>query len=211
MGSVHTRPYSSDGELVECSKMGNVSFRAYVMAVDRVEKRLKRVTTALDAAGIRYAIIGGNAVAAWVAQADPSATRATKDVDLLVDRTDLDRISAVMTELGFQQHDLRRLVLFTDPEEPSKRAGVHLVWANEKVQPSYAVPAPSTGEAVRDADGFLVLDLPALVRMKLTSFRDIDRVHLADMLSVGLIGDALRKALPNELRERLAEVEASIE
>ena len=191
--------------------MNSVSYRAYVMAVDRVEKRIRRVTAALDAAGISYAVIGGNAVAAWVARVDPSATRATKDVDLLVERTDLDRISEVMADLRFQRHDLRRLVLFTDPEEPSKRAGVHLVWANEKVQPSYALPAPSTDETVRDADGFLVIDLPALVRMKLTSFRDIDRVHLADMISVGLIDDSLRAALPNELQTRLAQVATSIE
>ena len=38
-------------------------------------------------------------------------------------------------------------------------------------------------EAVRDPEGFLVLDLPALVRMKLTSFRDIDRVHIGDLLN----------------------------
>ena len=181
------------------------------MAVDRVEKRLRRVTAALDAASIGYAVIGGNAVAAWVARVDPSATRATKDVDLLVERADLDRITEVMDGLGFERHDLRSLVLFTDPEEPSKRAGVHLVWANEKVRPSYALPAPSTDEAVRDEEGLLILDLPALVRMKLTSFHDIDRVHIADMLSVGLIDHALRSALPDELRARLTEVEASIE
>lgn len=181
------------------------------MAVDRVEKRLRRVTAALDAADIGYAVIGGNAVAAWVARVDPSATRATKDVDLLVERADLDRITEVMDGLAFQRHDLRNLVLFTDPEEPSKRAGVHLVWANEKVRPSYALPAPSIDETVRDAEGLLVLDLPALVRMKLTSLRDIDRVHIADMISVGLIDHALRSALPNDLRARLAEVEASIE
>ncbi|MEE9211107.1 MAG: hypothetical protein V3U29_00465 [Phycisphaeraceae bacterium] len=181
------------------------------MAVDRVEKRLKRVTAALDAAGIRYAVIGGNAVAAWVAQADPSATRSTRDVVILVDRTDLDRITQVMQHLGFQRHDLRRLVLFTDPEEPSKRAGIHLVWADEKVQPSYLLPAPSVDETVRDPEGFVVLDLPALVRMKLTSFRDIDRVHIADILSVGLLDETLRKALSDELRERLVEVETSIE
>ncbi len=70
---------------------------------------------------------------------------------------------------------------------------------------------PSTDETVRDAAGLLVLDLPALVRMKLTSLRDIDRVHIADMLSVGLIDQALRRMLPDELRERLSEVEASIE
>ena len=181
------------------------------MAVDRVEKRLRRVAAALDAADIGYAVIGGNAVAAWVARVDPSATRATKDVDLLVERADLDRITEVMDELGFGRHDLLSLVLFTDPDEPSKRAGVHLVWANEKVQPSYALPAPSTDETVRDPQGPRVLDLPALVRMKLTSFRDIDRVHIADMISVGLIDHATRSALPEELQERLAEVEASVE
>ena len=181
------------------------------MAVDRVEKRLRRVTAALDAADIGYAVIGGNAVAAWVARVDPSATRATKDVDLLVERADLDRITEVMDELGFHRNGIPSMVLFMDPEEPSKRTGIHLVWANEKVRPSYALPAPSTDETVRDAEGLLVLDLPALLRMKLTSFRDIDRVHIADMLSVGLIDHNLRSALPDELRARLAEVEASIE
>ena len=46
--------------------MPQTSFRDYVMAVDRVEKRLRKVTAALDAAGVKYAVIGGNAVAAWL-------------------------------------------------------------------------------------------------------------------------------------------------
>lgn len=184
-----------------------VSFRAYVMAVDRVERRLKQVSTALDAAGIRYAVIGGNAVAAWVGRVDPSATRATKDVDLLVRREETDAITRVMASLGFTRLDMRDLVLFLDPEEPSKRSGVRLVWAGERVRPSYAVPAPSVDEAVRDPEGFLVLDLPALVRMKLTSFRDIDRVHVADLISVGLVDRAVRAALPQDLTERLLEIE----
>lgn len=181
------------------------------MAVDRVERRLRRVTAALDAAGIRYAVIGGNAVAAWIGRVDPSATRATKDVDLLAARADLDRITQVMDGLGYRREDLRSLVLFVDPDEPSRRAGVHLVWAGELVRPSYAAPAPSLDEAVRDPEGFLVLDLGALVRMKLTSFRDIDRVHIADMLRVGLIDETIKGALADELQGRLAEVEQSVE
>ncbi|XAM01039.1 nucleotidyltransferase family protein [Phycisphaeraceae bacterium D3-23] len=181
-------------------------YSSFVMAMDRVEKRLRQVSAALDEAGIPYAIVGGNAVAAWVARIDPAATRATKDVDILVRREDDPRIAEVMAGLGFRREDLRRLVLFIDPEEPSKRSGVHLVWADTLIRPSYVCPSPSTDEGVRDPEGFTILDLPALVRMKLTSFRDIDRVHIADLIEVGLVSDAVRDALPAELRARLDEI-----
>src|SRR5947199_10262120 len=95
-----------------------LSYRAFIMAMEQVERRLRKVTAALDAAGIRYAVIGGNAVALWVAKADPAATRTTKDVDLLVERGDLDRIRSAMAKLGVEFHDLRRMVLFVAPEEP---------------------------------------------------------------------------------------------
>lgn len=179
------------------------------MAMERIEKRLRRVTAALDAAHIPYAVVGGNAVAVWVAKANPAATRTTKDVDLLVSRNDIDDITAVMRGLGFDRIDLRRLILFTDPDEPDKRTGVHLVWASEKVRPSYQHPTPSLTESIRDSEGFLVLDLPALVRMKLTSLRDIDRVHISDLLSVGLIDDRIRESLPRDLSERLTQIEQS--
>jgi hypothetical protein len=188
-----------------------LSFRTYAMAVERVERRLRRVTAALDGAGIPYAVVGGNAVAAWVARADPSATRTTKDVDLLVQRGDLARVTAAFAALGFERQDLRSLVLFIDPDEPSRRSGVHLVWADERVLPSYPIPAPSVDEAERDPEGFRVLSLPALVRMKLTSYRDIDRVHIADLLSVRLIDDHVRATLPPELLERLRVIEKQIE
>jgi hypothetical protein len=181
------------------------------MAVDRVERRLRKVTAALDQAGIPYAVVGGNAVAAWVGRIDPSATRATKDVDLLVRRNDLDRVTSTMKSLGFEREDLRSLVLFIDPDEPSRRSGVHVVWADELVRPSYLEPAPSVTEAVRDPEGFLVLELTALVRMKLTSFRDIDRVHVADLLSVGLIDATVRSQLSEALRERLSQIEQSVD
>ena len=181
------------------------------MAMELVERRLRKVTAALDAASIRYAVIGGNAVALWIAKADPSATRTTKDVDLLVERSDLDRISQVMHELGFEKQELRRFVWFVDPEAPSRRSGIHLVWAGEKVLPSYAHAAPTLAETVRDPEGFWVLDLPALVGMKLTSFRDIDNVHIADLLRVNMVSQRLRGSLPPDLRRRLEDIESTLE
>ena len=79
------------------------------MAMERVEQRLLRVTGALDVAGIGYAVIGGNAVAIWVAKFNPAATRTTKDVDLLVRRDDVASITHVMAGLG--QADLLALSL----------------------------------------------------------------------------------------------------
>ncbi len=180
------------------------------MATERVQQRLRKVAAALDAAAISYAVIGGNAVAAWVGRVDPGATRATKDVDILVRRADTPRVTAAITALGFAREDLRDLVLFIDPDEPSKKSGVHLVWAAERIRPSYTVPSPDVAESERDPEGFMVLALPALVRMKLTSFRDIDRVHIADMISVGLLTDQVRTSLPAGLIERLAAIEQSM-
>lgn len=181
------------------------------MAVDRVEERLRRAAAALDEAGIKYAVIGGNAVAAWVARVDPAATRSTKDVDLLVEQSDLPRIEKVLTQAGFTREDVLGVTLFRDPDEPSVRASIHLVWAQQKVRPEYGVPAPSVDESVRDPQGFNVIDLRALVRMKLTSFRDIDRVHIADMLSVGLIDETIKTSLTSDLQQRLSTVLDSME
>lgn len=181
------------------------------MAVERVERRLRQVTAAFDGAGIPYAVIGGNAVAAWIARVDPSATRATKNVDLLVERGDLDRITKVMTLLGFVREDLRALVLFNDSEEPSRRAGVHLVWAGQRVRPSYSSPAPSVSESTTDPQGFAVVNLSALVGMKLTSFRRIDQVHIEDLIRVGLVDDEIESSLSRDLRARLDEVRRTMD
>ena len=44
-------------------------------ALEKVRDRLLRSTASLEAAGVPYAVIGGNAVMAWVEQADEAAVR----------------------------------------------------------------------------------------------------------------------------------------
>ena len=63
----------------------------YVMALDDVTDRLHRIVNALEREGVAYALVGGQAVALWVATKDPAAVRTTKDVDILVRREDLPR------------------------------------------------------------------------------------------------------------------------
>ena len=50
---------------------------------------------------------------------------------------------------------------------------------------------------------YRVVTLPTLVRMKLSAFRIIDRVHLRDMTNVGLLDASWPDRFPAELAERL--------
>src|SRR5277367_3078203 len=81
-------------------------------AVAKVRERLLRATAALNQAGVPYAVVGGNAVASWVATVDEGAVRNTRDVDLLVRRSDLPTITAVLEQAGFVHDELLDIVMF---------------------------------------------------------------------------------------------------
>ena len=67
-------------------------------AVEKVRDRLRRAAAALEQAEISYAVVGGNAIAAWVAEVDEAAVRNTRDVDILLRRTDLDRAKEALAK-----------------------------------------------------------------------------------------------------------------
>ena len=187
------------------------NFEWQVAAVNRVERLLKTVTAALDAAGVPYAVIGGNAVATWVATCDVGAVRATKDVDVLMRRTDLARAAAALAPLDFTQVEVLGTPVFIESSDPRPSAGVHVVLAGERVRPTDPRPAPDVTQAERCDSGFLVLDLQALVTMKLNAFRRVDQVHLEDLLRLGLINAEVAERLPEDLRQRLREVRDTME
>lgn len=159
-----------------------------VLAVEQVRDRLLRASSALEAAGVLYAVVDDSAVAAWVATIDAAAVRNTQDVDILLRRADLDAAAKALESAGFIRRHLAGIDLFLDGPDAKARDAVHIVIAGEKVRPQYEAAAPDVTERARiGADAVSVLSLEALVRMKLTSFRDKDRTHLRDMLEVGLI------------------------
>ena len=176
-----------------------------VLAVEKVRERLKRSTAALDAAGVPYAVIGGNAVAAWVSTVDPGAARNTVDVDLMIRREDFEAAKVALEGAGFVHYELMDVPMFLDGPEGSPRDAVHLLFAGEKVKETYAAPAP---DVVTDDDreAYKLLQLESLVRMKLTSFRRKDQVHLLDMIGVGLLDESWLPRLQPELAERLQEL-----
>ena len=185
--------------------LANVSWSRMIRAVEKVRERLQRASTALAAAGVPYAVVGGNAVAAWVSRVDEAAVRNTQDVDILLRRSDLDAAAAALSSAGFTHRRVAGIDMFLDGPEAKARDAVHIVLAGEKVRPHYLQPAPDISEA-EDGPFFRLLTLGALVRMKLTSFRDKDRMHLRDLLEVDLIDGTWREKLPPELAARLQEL-----
>jgi len=173
-----------------------------VTAVELVRNRLKRASAALEAAGVPYAVVGGNAVAAWVATVDPSAVRNTQDVDILFRRADLDVAERALAPAGFIRRHVSGIDFFLDGPNARARDAIHVVFANEKVRPDYHTPAPDVSESVKPED-FRIISLEKLVMMKLTSFRRKDQVHLLDMLEIGLIDPSWTTRLPPELAARL--------
>ena len=173
-----------------------------VLAVEKVRQRLLRASQALEQANIAYAVIGGNAVAAWVAKVDEAAVRNTQDVDLLLERSQMEAAIVGMHSAGFVFRHVAGVDLFLDGPEAKARDAVHVIFAGERVRPDYAEAAPSLSEA-QNLEGLSVLSLEALVRMKLTSYRDKDRTHLRDLLEVGLVDQTWVGRLPGPLCERL--------
>ena len=186
---------------------GPASLDRMVAAVNAVHDRLYRSTAALEAAGIPYAVAGGIAVAAWVARIDTSAVRNTPEVNLLIHRVDL---AGVMTELekaGFFYREVNGRHVFLDRPEAKPRDAVFVFFANEKIRADDLESTADVGESEAGADGrYRHLTLEALVRMKLTSFRNEDGMHLRDLLDVGLIDETWPAKFHLELSERLQHV-----
>ena len=182
-----------------------VSWARMSSAVEKVRQRLLRAARALQNARVPYAVAGGNAVAAWVSRVDEAAVRNTQDVDIVLRRADLPAARNAMEQAGFVYCHAASMDMFLDGPDAKARDAVHIVFASEKIRSDYASPTPDVSES-EETETFRLLSLDALVRMKLTSFRDKDRVHLRDLIDVGLVDERSLKQVPAALRARLQEL-----
>ncbi len=176
-----------------------------VDAVEQVRKRLLRASGALQAHGVEYAIVGGNAVAAWVATLDEGAVRNTRDVDVLIRRADLADTKQALEAGGFVYRQVAGIDLFLDHADASVRQAVHLVYADEFVRPGEPSANPGVDE-VTEFGSLRIINLDALVRIKLTAFCDKDRTHLRDLIDVGLLDQSWVATLPPKLAPRLQSI-----
>ncbi len=169
-------------------------------AVEKVNQRLRKTVQVLEGANVLYAVIGGHAVRAWVAQVDEAAVRTTRDVDILIRPEDLPAAIAAMTEAGFFYRQTAGLDMFVEDPDASARDAVHVLLSGriEKAGEPNPDVEPST-----TANDFRTVPLQTLVRMKLNAFRRKDQVHLLDMISLEMIDESWPNRYPKELADRL--------
>jgi hypothetical protein len=167
-----------------------------------------KITNALTAELIPHEVIGGLAVLIHVEEANPEQTALTRDVDLLVHRSDLERVKSAAAKHGFRFRHVAGVDMLIYGNAESARYAVHLIFSGEKVRPSYVAPAPAIQPERKNIHGMEVMVIPVadLVRMKLTSYRDKDRVHVRSMDTVGLITDGVERQLTPELFSRLKHI-----
>lgn len=191
--------------MTEFHLTGAALWRRMNRAVEKVQERLEKTARTLENAGIPYAIIGGNAVRAWVAQKDEAAVRTTRDVDILLRRSDFSAATQAMQNAGFVYRHSAGIDMFLDHENAKARDAVHVLIANEKARETDLLAAPDVDESII-VDSHRTISLAALVRMKLNVFRDKDRMHLRDMLDVELIDSDWVTQIPPILVPRLQEL-----
>jgi hypothetical protein len=172
---------------------------------------LHRIADSLAAEQIPYEVVGGLAVLIHVEEASPEHTSLTRDVDLMIRRADLERVKAAAAKHGFRFRHTAGIDMLIYGDAESARNAVHLVFSGEKVRPDYLAPAPPIEPERKQIHGKDVMVIPVadLVRMKLTSNRDRDRVHIRSMDAAGLVTDDVEQKLAPELAVRLKDIRAT--
>ena len=121
----------------------------------------------------------------------------------------MEAIITVMAGGGFIHRSLSilggkgRIEMFLDGPGAKERDGVRLIFSGEKVNPESLEPSPDLEDIDASHSDFRLIDLEALLTMKLTSYRDKDRVHLRDMMEIGMLHESWLERVPASLRDRL--------
>ena len=137
----------------------------------------------------------------WPAATRPRSAPQKMSISSSAARTFPGRAAALSA--GMDYFEVLGVGMFLDREDPNPRHAVHLVWAGERVRPEYELPSPTVAEHEELSPGLPVVSLAGLVCMKLLANRDQDRVHLRDMIDVGLVGREMLDGLSPELAKRL--------
>lgn len=194
--------------LSEIASRGEAVNIAFEERLFQLASIVRRITEPLGNKGVPHELVGGMAVLVHLEAADPSLTMLTRDVDLMIRRVDLARVQEIAACHGFNfRHSAGLDMLIGDLSEKARNA-VHLIFSGERVREGQVTPNPP----ILPERGLLqgievpVIRVPDLVRMKLSAYRDKDRVHVRAIDAAGLVTSEIEAQLLPELRERLKHV-----
>ena len=165
------------------------------------------VEKAFSAAGLDYAVVGGLATYLYVEENLPDAGRLTRDIDIVVRRGDLNAIAQAVESYGLEYRHVAGVDMLIQKGQPARRA-VHMVFSGEKVREQYPEETPDMLPP-RILHGVRLVPAEALIRMKLSSFRLKDQMHLKDLDEAGVITPDIAEGLSPVHRNRLEQVRAA--
>lgn len=167
---------------------------------------LGKIADPLSAANIPYEVVGGLAVLTYLEESDPTHSALTRDVDILIRRSDLESAIAAAERQGFWFRHVAGVDMLLYGDKAAN--AVHLVFTGEKVKQSQMVPNPGLAPERRFIKGqeVRVIPLAHLVKMKLSANGDKDRVHIRSLDAAGLITPEVERGLPELLQARLRRV-----
>ncbi len=104
-----------------------------------------------------------------------------------------------------QRHWYREFAWFSAVKKAIR--GVHLVFSGEKVKADQAPNPPISPQRIKVyGKEVWIVPITDLVRMKLNSYRDKDRVHVRAMDAAGLITAEVERGLSAEFQSRLQHI-----
>jgi len=194
--------------LAETANRGDVVNTLFEERLFALVGILHKITDTLTSENIPHEVVGGLAVLIHVEEANPEHTSLTRDIDLMVQRSDLDRIKIAAAQHGFRFRHAAGVDMLIYGDMESAKNAVHLIFSGEKVRPHYLFPTPPIEPEQKHIHGkeVRVISVVDLVRMKLTSNRDKDRVHIRSMDAAGLVTHEVERQLTGELKSRLEHI-----
>lgn len=169
---------------------------------------LHKITAPLAAKQVPHELVGGLAVLVHVEESDPEHAMLTRDVDLMIRRSDMDRVIAIAEEGGFRFRHAAGDDMRLYGDSGSVKNAVHLLFSGERVRAGQATPNPEIAPVQKNVLGepVAVISLADLLRMKLSSWRLKDQVHVQVMDAAGLVTAQVESTLSEELLARLQHV-----
>jgi hypothetical protein len=195
----------------ERAGQGGVTNLLFEAGMYSLSNDLERIVKVLQDAGVRFEVVGGVAVNAHILTKNRSRSFVTRDIDVLLHRSDLERVAKAAEPLGYAARKIMGGFMLIRPEQDAAEA-VHILFVGEKSKSTQPLPHPELhpeGKRLFDLN-IPVAPLGDLIQMKLTSFRPKDVTHLEILDDLGFITPAIEQELPQVLWGRLTEARKQI-